>query len=114
MTSPPEQEQRIRELFTLIRDEKDPEKVQVLAGELRRLLTPQAPLQEPSDRQLRIVELLARGLKNREIAEELGISSKVVKSHLSNIYDKIGINNRVRLALWYEARVHEEKIRRPS
>ena len=36
MTLTPEQEQRIRALFKLIADEKDPEKVQVLAGELGR------------------------------------------------------------------------------
>jgi DNA-binding NarL/FixJ family response regulator len=114
MTLPPEHEQRIRELFRLINDEKDPEKVQVLAGELGRLLTVQAPLRAPSDRQLRIIELVGQGLKNQEIAEELGISIKVVKNYLRNIYDKIGLNNRVQLALWYEARVHEGKIRRSS
>jgi DNA-binding NarL/FixJ family response regulator len=114
MTLPPEQKQRVRELFRLIDDEKDPEKVQVLAGELRHLLTVQAPLRAPSDRQLRIMELVAQGLKNREIAEQLGISSKVVKDYLRNIYDKLGHNNRVQLALWYEARVHEGKIHRSS
>ena len=108
----PEQKQRIHELFRLIADEKDAGKVQVLAGELGRLLTLQAPLRRPSDRQLRIIELVAEGLKNREIAEDLGISNKVVKNYLSHIYDKIGVNNRVQLALWYEARVHEGKLRR--
>ena len=108
----PEQEQRIRELFKLITDEKDPEKVQVLAGELGRLLTVQAPLRKPSDSQLRIIELVANGLKNCEIADQLGISNNVVRNYLSNIYDKVGVNNRVQLALWYEARVHEGKLRR--
>jgi DNA-binding NarL/FixJ family response regulator len=112
VTLTPEQEQRVRELFKLITEEKDPAKVQVLTGELARLLTARAPLREPSDRQLRIIELVARGMKNREIAEELGISNKVVKNYLSNIYDKIGVNNRVQLALWYEARVHEGKLQR--
>lgn len=114
MTLPPEQEQRIRELFRLINDEKDPENVRVLTGELGRLLMVQAPLRAPSDRQLRIIELVAQGLKNREIAEQLRISIKVVKDHLRNIYDRIGFNNRVQLALWYEASVHEGKIRRSS
>ena len=108
----PEQEQRIRELFKLITEEKDPEKVQLMAGELGRLLMVQAPLRKPSDTQLRIIELVAKGLKNREIGEQLGISNNVVRNYLSNIYDKIGVHNRVQLALWYEARVHEGKVRR--
>jgi len=113
VTLTPEQEQRIRELFKLINDEKDPEQVQVLAGELGRLLTVRAPLRKPNDRHLRIIELVAQGLKNREIAEQLGISNKLVKNYLSNFYNKIGVNNRVQLALWYEARVREGKLRWP-
>jgi DNA-binding NarL/FixJ family response regulator len=110
VTLTPEQEHRIRELFKLLTVEKDPEKVQVLAGELGRLLTVQAPLRKPSGGELRIIELVAQGLKNR--AEQLGISNKVIKNYLSNIYDKIGVKNRLQLALWYEARVHEGKLRR--
>jgi len=87
--------------------------VRVPAGELGRLLTVQTPLRAPSDRQLRIMELVAQGLKNREIAEQLGISNKLVKNYLSNFYNKIGVNNRVQLALWYEARVREGKLRWP-
>ena len=80
------QERRIRELFKLIADEKDSEKVQVLAGELARLLTVQAPLRKPSDQQLRIIELVAQGLKNREIADEIGLSRNVVRNYVGEIY----------------------------
>ena len=62
-----------------------------------------------SRRQVRVIELVARGLKNREIAEELGIGEHVVRNYLTNIYDRIGVNNRVELALWYEARKIEGK-----
>jgi DNA-binding CsgD family transcriptional regulator len=109
----PAQEERIRELFKLIADEKDSEKVQVLAGELARLLTVQAPLRKPSDQQLRIIELVAQGLKNREIADEIGLSRNVVRNYVGQIYREVGVRNRVELALWYEARVHEGKLRRP-
>ena len=64
---------------------------------------------KPSRRQLRVIELVAQGLNNREIAEQLGIRQYVVRNYLSKIYDKIGVNNRVELALWYEARMHEQR-----
>lgn len=62
-----------------------------------------------SRRQLRVIELVARGMKNREVAQELGIGEHVVRNYLTNIYDRIGVNNRVELALWYEARKNEGK-----
>ena len=109
MTFTSEQEYRIRELFRMITAEKHSENVQLLARELERLLATQTP---PTDKELRIIELVAQGLKNREIGEKLGISGKVVKNYLSKIYDKIGVHKRVRLALWYEARLHQERVRR--
>jgi DNA-binding CsgD family transcriptional regulator len=68
---------------------------------------------DPSPRQKRVIELVSEGLTNRDVAEQLGISAGVVRSHLYRIYDKIGISNRVELALWYEARVHEGKLQPP-
>lgn len=57
-------------------------------------------------------ELVAKGLKNLEIAKKLGMSQHVVRNYLGIIYKKIGVSNRVGVALWYEARVHEGKFRR--
>jgi DNA-binding NarL/FixJ family response regulator len=67
---------------------------------------------KPTRRQFRMIQLVARGLKNRDIAAELGIHEQVVRNYLSKIYDKIGVSNRVELALWYEARMHEGRSRR--
>jgi DNA-binding NarL/FixJ family response regulator len=61
----------------------------------------------PSNREQRVIELVAQGLKNREVADEIGTSEHVVKNYLRTIYDKLGLWNRVELALWYEARRHE-------
>jgi DNA-binding NarL/FixJ family response regulator len=63
----------------------------------------------PSRRQLRVIELVAQGLKNKEIAKELGIGEQVVRNNLGKIYDKIGVSNRVELALWYWTRRQEGK-----
>ena len=60
-----------------------------------------------SERERRVIELVAQGLKNREVADEIGTTEHVVKNYLRVIYDKLGLWNRVELALWYEARRHE-------
>ncbi len=58
----------------------------------------------PSEREQRVIELVAEGLKNKEVAEAIGTTEHVVKNYLRVIYDKLGLWNRVELALWYESR----------
>ena len=65
----------------------------------------------PSERERRVIELVAQGLKNREVADEIGTTEHVVKNYLRVIYDKLGLWNRVELALWYEARKYEQVAR---
>ena len=60
----------------------------------------------PSERENRVIELVAQGLKNKEVANQIGTTEHVVKNYLRVIYDKLGLWNRVELALWYEARKH--------
>ncbi len=61
----------------------------------------------PSPRQQQVIALVAQGLKNSEVAEVIGTTEYVVKNHLRIIFDKLGLWNRVELALWYEARRNE-------
>ena len=61
----------------------------------------------PNQREHQVIELVAQGLKNREVADALGTTEHVIKNYLRVIYDKLGLWNRVELALWYEARRHE-------
>jgi len=58
----------------------------------------------PNEREQRVIQLVAEGLKNREVAEAIGTTEHVVKNYLRVIYDKLGLWNRVELALWYESR----------
>jgi DNA-binding NarL/FixJ family response regulator len=44
----------------------------------------------PSPRQQQVIELVARGLKNNEVAEIIGTTEYVVKNYLRVIYDKLG------------------------
>ncbi len=54
---------------------------------------------ELSDREMEIVRLLARGLSNREIAEQLVIMEGTVKNHVSNILSKMGVRDRTQAVL---------------
>jgi DNA-binding NarL/FixJ family response regulator len=47
-----------------------------------------------TDREVEILELLARGLANKEMAKQLLVSEATVKSHLSHIYTKLGVDTR--------------------
>lgn len=53
-----------------------------------------------SERELQIVELVASGLTNQDIAEKLEISKRTVDNHISNILNKTATGNRVALVRW--------------
>jgi DNA-binding CsgD family transcriptional regulator len=53
-----------------------------------------------SERELEIIELVATGLTNQEIATQLMISKRTVDNHVSNIFAKTGAKNRVALINW--------------
>ena len=51
-------------------------------------------------KELRIVALIVQGYKNKEIAQQLGTTEQVIKNYLRNVYDKIGVSDRLELALF--------------
>ncbi|MEZ5399945.1 MAG: response regulator transcription factor [Bryobacteraceae bacterium] len=53
-----------------------------------------------SAREREIVALVAQGYKNKEMAEKMFISEQTVKNHLHNIFDKLGVSDRLELALY--------------
>ena len=66
-------------------EQTDPSKSQTLKSEL---------VEPLSERELEILTLIAAGLKNKEIAEQLFISLNTVLYHIKNIYSKLGVNKR--------------------
>ncbi|MGI0492151.1 MAG: DNA-binding response regulator [Alkalinema sp. CACIAM 70d] len=50
--------------------------------------------------ELRVVQFVARGRANREIAEEMNVSQRTIESHVSNMLGKTGLHNRTELARW--------------
>lgn len=51
-------------------------------------------------KELRIIALIVQGYKNKEIATQLGTTEQVIKNYLRNVYDKIGVSDRLELALF--------------
>ena len=62
------------------------------------------PEEELTARERALLSALARGLANRDLAAELGISVNTVKFHLRNLYDKLGVNSRAQaIAFFYSS-----------
>ena len=66
----------------------------VLSQETTAMLSKDPPVERLSPRQFEILQSLARGLTNAEIATELGISSESVKEYVNYLFQKLGAANR--------------------
>lgn len=53
-----------------------------------------------SKREREVLELVAQGLPNKRIAFELSISEKTVKTHMTSIFERLGVSDRYQAALW--------------
>lgn len=65
-----------------------------------------------TERETEVLRLIAQGLANKEIAHRLGIAEKTVKSHVSAILAKLGVQSRTQAAL-YAAQIGMTELRRP-
>lgn len=59
----------------------------------------------------KVIVLVTRGLKNKEVAELVGTTEHVIKNYLRDIYDITGMSSRLELALWYTQREYEAGVR---
>ncbi|MCP4818506.1 MAG: response regulator transcription factor [Shimia sp.] len=63
------------------------------------------PIQTLSRKERVMLGALSKGLTNRELSRELGISTNTVKFHLSNLYDKLSVKNRAQaIAFFYSSK----------
>jgi non-specific serine/threonine protein kinase len=60
-------------------------------------------------RELEVVDLVAQGLTNKEIAQRLVISSRTADTHVQNVLTKTGFNTRAQVAAWHAARIHAQR-----
>ena len=61
-----------------------------------------SPLDGLSERERQVLTMVARGMPNKLIARDLGISEKTVKAHLTSVFRTIGVTDRTQAALWAE------------
>jgi NarL family two-component system response regulator LiaR len=94
------------EILTAVRyvNRGEPAMNPIIANKLMRELQRDSdlpPTEEPlTERELDILKLVARGLSNQDIAEELVISERTVRTHVSNILSKLHLANRTQAALY--------------
>lgn len=68
------------------------------------------PIQSLSRKERVILDALSKGLTNRELSKELGITINTVKFHLSNLYEKLSVRNRSQaIAFYYSSRLPGER-----
>lgn len=77
-------------------DRYEPEPATVRRNEAPR----PAPCGALTSREVEIIHRVGKGLSNKKIADELGLSVATIRTHLNKVYEKIGVESRVELALY--------------
>lgn len=76
---------------------------EIIGEEIRTIILEPEEIQGKSltPKEIEILELIAQGMKNREIATTLGIKNRTVDFHVSNILPKLGVKSRFEAVLIY-------------
>jgi DNA-binding NarL/FixJ family response regulator len=77
----------------------DPQVARVLAQRMR-ARREEVPIEALTPREMEVIQLLARGAANKEIAADLSITERTARTHVSNILGKLGLASRTQAALW--------------
>jgi DNA-binding NarL/FixJ family response regulator len=77
----------------------DPQVARVLAQRMR-ARRDEVPTEALTPREMEVLQLLARGAANKEIAADLSITERTARTHVSNILGKLGLASRTQAALW--------------
>jgi DNA-binding CsgD family transcriptional regulator len=78
-------------------------------------LTPELPAAWPLTRaERRVLELLVRGLSNRELAMEVHVSVNTIQTHLAHVYEKLGVGNRSQLLARFFQEAYWSTLYRPE
>ena len=94
---------QLRGVSGVVSSECDPNELELAVGEISEgrtyfktesRLSPPTGMSKLSSRQIEILELMTRGLLNKQIAWELGVTEGTVKSHVSAILEKLGCDRR--------------------
>jgi DNA-binding CsgD family transcriptional regulator len=70
-----------------------------------------------SNREAEVAELVSKGLSNKEVANQLFVTEKTVKFHLTNIYKKMNVKSRAQLIVWclpHLGFVENERVAQPG
>ncbi len=90
----------------------DRETVSDLVQLLQRLMPKRVPDRMNfglSPREMEVVAAITAGYSNREVAQRLGLSEQTVKHHVTNIFDKLGLSNRMELVLFAISHRHVDE-----
>jgi DNA-binding NarL/FixJ family response regulator len=91
------------ELFRGVRDAADGRMTIAPRAALAMVAGPQEPVaRQITEREREVLGHVHRGLSNKQIARELGITEKTVKAHLTRTFERIGVTDRTQAALWAE------------
>lgn len=69
-----------------------------------------SPVERLTPRELQVIAAIVDGATNRDISERFSLSEQTVKNHISHIFDKLGVSNRLELGLYA---VHHRLLERP-